>query len=229
KPTVNNLWDNRISVLVGDLLFSRTLTAVLSLKDQDALAILEETANRITEGELLQIECGQDFAINETTYLDLISKKTATLFSASCELGAIAVSDDAACRRRMRDFGENLGIAFQIKDDLLDYIGDAKKLGKPIGNDIRENKITLPLIYALSRAEQGKKDEIYRILEKENMTVTQAQSVVHFVQDMGGLEYAQGMADSYAQKASTILNAYPESQKLDVFKQLVQFAIEREN
>ncbi len=229
QPTVNHLWDNRISVLVGDLLFSRTLTAVLSLKDPEALAILEETANRITEGELLQIEYDNDYFISEETYLDLISKKTAALFSAACELGAIAVTPDEQARRQMRIFGENLGIAFQIKDDLLDYLGDSQKLGKPVGNDLREKKITLPLIYTLAQADTKTKNKIFAILRKKNITPTHIQSIIRWVEDIGGIKYAQDVAVQYAENANKILNAYPPSQKTDVLKRLVEFSILREN
>jgi len=228
KPTVNHLWDNRISVLVGDLLFSRTLTAVLDLHDQAALGILSETANRITEGELMQLERGQEYTLEEADYFDLVAKKTAALFSASCELGALAVTADAGARQRMKLFGEHLGIAFQIKDDLLDYMGEIDKLGKPVGNDIRENKITLPLIYALNQADVKTRDAILQLLQAKEIGEDQIQTIVQFVRNAGGLDYAQSVAGRLAQQANEILAVYPDSESKYALTQLVQFSIQRE-
>ncbi len=228
-PTVNSVWDNRISILVGDLLFSRTLTAVLNLKSQEALSILSETANRITEGELLQVEHARDYRIEEPVYYDLVAKKTAALFSACCELGALAADASAEHREQMKKFGECLGIAFQIKDDLLDYAGDVNLLGKPVGNDIRENKVTLPLIYTLAHSDEDKRNEIIRVLEQDETSEDNIRNIVQHVQEMGGLAYAEKVARSYADQAFAILHSYPESQAQASLITLVHFAISREN
>ncbi len=229
KPTINSIWDNRISVLVGDLLFSRTLTALLNLKSQSALGIISEAANRITEGELMQVEHEHDYSVSEPVYFDLVAKKTAALFSSSCELGALAVRDEAGARERMKQFGECLGIAFQIKDDLLDYAGDVSKLGKPVANDIRENKVTLPLIHALAAATPDQRERIVALLEKKNMDEEDILTVVSFVREIGGLEYAEGIARQYGNAALEILNSYPESEARGSLIALVRFAISREN
>jgi len=228
KPTVNSIWDNRISVLVGDLLFSRTLNALLALHSQPALGIISEMANRITEGELMQVEHEHDYQISEPVYFDLVAKKTAALFAASCELGALAVEDAPVARQRMKDFGENLGIAFQIKDDLLDYAGDAAVLGKPVANDIRENKITLPLIYAFAHAAQEETGRIVALLEQPDLADDDVRAIVTFVRDRGGLEYAEQMAQRYCSTAVAILECYAPSEVRDALMTLVDFAISRE-
>lgn len=229
KPTVNSIWDNRISVLIGDLLFSRTLSALLSLESQAALGIISITANRITEGELMQVEHEHDYSLSEPVYFNLVAKKTAALFSASCELGALAIADDSAARERMKQFGEYLGVAFQIKDDLLDYAGDVVKLGKPVANDIRENKVTLPLIRALAMAPAAEREHITALLEKVDLNEEEIHSVVEFVHRHGGLEYAEAIARQYGDAALEILNGYPESGARTSLMTLVRFAIAREN
>ncbi len=227
SPTVNHLWSNKISVLIGDFLFSRTLTALVGLKDYDALAIISEAANRITEGELIQVDHDHDYEMGEDVYFDLVSKKTAALFSAACSLGAWSVADGAEARLKMRLFGEYLGIAFQIKDDLLDYIGETAKLGKPTGNDIRENKVTLPLIYALAHAEHSRRMEILDLLES-GVDETGIQKVVSFVNDHGGVDYSTRIAKEYGEKACNILQTYPGSEIRTCLNELVEFAINRE-
>jgi octaprenyl-diphosphate synthase len=229
KPTINAIWDNRISVLVGDLLFSRTLNALLSLQSQSALGIISVAANRITEGELIQVEHEHDYSVTEPVYFDLVAKKTAALFSAACELGALAVRDDADARDRMKQFGEHLGIAFQIQDDLLDYSGDILKLGKPVANDIRENKVTLPLIHALANSPADRRKQIVAMLEEDDMDEEDIRTVVSFVRDAGGLDYAERVAGRYCDAALEILNSYPESEARESLMTLVRFAISREN
>ena len=229
SPTVNSRWTNKISILVGDLLFARTLTAMVDLKDFEALEILSEATKQITEGELLQIERAQDFEMEESVYFDLIYKKTASLFRASCELGVLSVTTDEEMRENMRVFGENLGIAFQIKDDLLDYIGEQDKIGKPTGNDIKENKITLPLIYALSKSTPQDRNRILRKLEKGSLLDHEVVEIVDYVNKMGGVNYASSIANKYALKALKVLEHYPQSSITSSLRDLVEFAIYREN
>ena len=228
SPTVNNIWDNKISVLVGDFLFSKTLTSMLNIHDFQALSIFSETARQITEGELLQIEMDHDFEMDESTYFDLISKKTASLFSASCQLGVLSVKEDERDRHIMRDFGHHLGMAFQIKDDLLDYTGTESTLGKPTGNDIRENKITLPLIHALSQAREDIKKQVMEILHKDDKKDSDIRSVVSFVQRSKGVEYALGIARKYARDALALLSSYPSTDYKDSLTRLVDFTVDRD-
>jgi octaprenyl-diphosphate synthase len=228
SPTVNHLWNNKISVLIGDFLFSRTLTTLIALEDRNALPIISETACRITEGELMQLEHDHDYDMNEAIYFDLVSKKTAALFSASCALGASSVTNDSDSFAKMRLFGENLGVAFQIQDDVLDYIGDVSKLGKPIGSDVRENKITLPLIHALDNAEKSEREKILNLL-KDEIDSEKVKQVVAFVNDYGGVEYSTHTAQEYGNKACDILNTYSNSEIKTRLKKLVEFAIHRES
>lgn len=228
SPTVNNVWNNKISVLVGDFLFSKTLAGMLDLRDIEALAILSEAAKLITEGELLQIAHDQDFEMNESIYFDLVSRKTAALFSAACELGALTTGANGTSRERMKAFGENLGIAFQIKDDLLDYIGVQEELGKPTGNDIRENKVTLPLIFALSHSSRAHRNAILDKLDRGVEGEQEIADVVQFVRENGGIDYSMDIANGYGQKAINILEEYADSELIPYLRELVVFAINRE-
>ena len=227
-PTVNQLWNNKVSVLVGDFLFSKTLTSLLDLNDQQALAIFSETAKQITEGELLQIAKAKSFDLDYNSYIDLISKKTASLFRASCELGALSVTPDADARKQMNLFGYHLGLAFQIKDDLLDYVGDENTLGKPTGNDIRENKVTLPLIYAIAQAPEKEKQEIISLFDEDIVKDGKVERVVSFVHAYQGVRHAEEIAASFADKAKQLLHQYPKSDARTSLESLVEFAINRE-
>ncbi len=229
SPTVNNMWSSKISILVGDFLFSKTLTSMVDLKSMEALSILSDAANKITEGELLQLDNDYLDGLNESVYFDLISKKTASLFSASCQLGALSVTDDKIALKKMDLFGENLGIAFQITDDLLDYTGNELKLGKPTGNDIRENKITLPLIFSLSRAENKVRDFILSKFGNGDIEDNDVDYIINFARDYGGVDYSTQTATTFADRAFQILTTYTSSQAQNSLKQLVQFSINRDN
>ncbi len=227
-PTVNSLWNSKISILVGDFLFSKTLSTMVDLQSIQALAILSDSANQITEGELLQMDQEYLNGLNESIYYELITKKTASLFSASCQLGALSVSADELAIKRMGLLGENLGIAFQITDDLLDYIGDEKILGKPVGNDIREHKITLPLIFALNKAEAPVKEKILAHFDNGTFSDKEIKHIIDFAHDYGGIEYTKQTANTFANKASSVLTAYPDSEYNQTLKQLVAFSINRD-
>jgi len=229
SPTVNNLWNSKISILVGDFLFSKTLTSMVDLKSVEALSILSDAANKITEGELLQLDNDYLDRLNESVYFDLISKKTASLFSASCQLGTLSVTNDKIALKKMHLFGENLGIAFQITDDLLDYTGDELKLGKPTGNDIRENKITLPLIFSLSKAEKKTRDYILSRFGNGEIEDKDVEYIINFAQDYGGVDYSTQTAKTFADRAFQVLITYSDSQVNNSLKQLVQFSINRDN
>jgi octaprenyl-diphosphate synthase len=228
SPTVNDLWDNKISVLVGDFLFSRTLTTLLDLEDQEALKIFSNTAELITEGELLQIERSHDFEMNEKTYYDLIHKKTASLIAASCQLGVLTVGGRRKDQERLFRFGENLGMAFQIRDDLLDYMGNSRDMGKPTGNDIRENKITLPLIHAINTASSADRDWILDMLDEGVRTEQQIEQVVDFVVTHDGVGYAEDAAEWYGKRAIDSLDPYPSSKLKTSLLDLIEFTINRD-
>ncbi len=228
SPTVNHLWDNKISVLVGDFLFSKTLTTLLEIKNHTALDIFSQTTKLITEGELLQIERAEDWRIDEDTYFDLILKKTASLFSASCRLGALSVGSDQQLQERINKVGEYFGMAFQIRDDILDYTGDEKVLGKPVGNDIRENKVTLPLIYALKNASPEKNAAMVQLLEKKHINKNDIHSLVSFVKEEGGVDYSMRLVHSYVKKALTLLDDYSPSLPKQSFIDLIEFTLDRQ-
>jgi len=228
EATVNSIWTNKISVLVGDYLFSRTLSAMVDLGDLNCLDILSQTAKRITQGELLQIERDGDFEMDESVYFQLVSDKTGSLFSASCQLGALSVDADAPAAQLMSQFGENLGIAFQIKDDLLDYAGSSPQLGKPTGSDIRENKITLPLIHALRQAKDNTRRHIIKTLQA-GIVEDNVKEIVRFVDEHGGLEYAHQVASQYATKAGVSLDGYEPSLAKQSLEAIVNFTLMRDN
>ncbi len=226
--TVNDIWDNKISILIGDLLFSKTLASIVDLQDAKAFAILSSAAELITEGELLQIAFASNSLINEEDYFDLISKKTAALFSAACQLGVLSVKRDDIALSRMEKFGYNYGIAFQIMDDLLDYLGDQSKLGKPTGNDLQDGKVTLPLIHALKNAETSEKVHILEMLEQGVETKDQIDHVVNFAVVQGGVDYARELVKDYMDKALRYLDESPESEAKRSLVELVHYSINRD-
>ncbi len=226
-PTVNGIWGNKISILIGDLLFSKTLAAIVELQDNEAVDVLAKTAERITEGELLQIAYARRPLLSEQNYLDLIGKKTAALFNASCRLGAMTAGGKDAELTAMADFGENYGLAFQIMDDLLDYSGDPSELGKPTGSDLREGKVTLPLIHALEHADESQRQQILQALNRGVQSDDEAQQIVRFAEDHGGFEYARDKARSYAEKALAVLESYPDSLSRRSLASLVGRSLDR--
>lgn len=226
--TVNDIWDNKISILIGDLLFSKTLASIVDLHDNHAVAILSAAAERITEGELLQIVLTDNARVSEEEYFDLISKKTASLFSAACRMGALSIRDEAMSLQNMAGFGENFGMAFQIMDDLLDYLGHVDKLGKPTANDLREGKVTLPLIHALNTASHAAGAKIYSILERGIKSDEEIDHIVSFVVNQGGVDYAKALVRQYAARALEYLTIYEDSAAKKSLFQLVADSTNRE-
>ncbi len=226
--TVNDIWDNKVSILIGDLLFSKTLSSIVDLQDTHAVAILSAAAERITEGELLQIAFAGEPELSEADYFDLISKKTAALFSASCQLGALTVGQNGKAVEQMNAFGEHYGIAFQITDDLLDYLGDERKLGKPTGNDLREGKITLPLIYALDHAPEQQRKTVQDMMQRGVRETDEIEHIVQFVKAQGGVDYSVDLVRQYTEKALTILDVYPDSLAKESLVRLIDYSVKRE-
>ncbi len=226
--TVNDIWDNKVSILIGDLLFSKTLSSIVDLQDTHAVAILSAAAERITEGELLQIAFAGESGLTEDDYFDLISKKTAALFSASCQLGALTVGQNGKAVEQMNDFGEFYGIAFQITDDLLDYTGDEQKLGKPTGNDLREGKITLPLIYALDHAPVKERNQVNEMMQRGIQTMEEIEYIVQFAKAQGGVDYSIDLVRQYADKALAVLDAYSDTLAKQSLMTLVDYSVKRD-
>ncbi len=227
-PSINAVWKNKIAVLMGDYLLSRGLMAAVDGNDFDFLKVITDTVKRMSEGELLQISKTRKLDIDEPTYFRIISDKTASLFSTCCEVGARASTSDEEKILAMKRFGENLGIAFQIRDDILDYVGNKSLIGKPLGGDIKEKKITLPLIFAIK---QSPKDEAKRIIRmiRNGANKTDVESVIQFVNDNNGIDYAEKIADEYSANAIDQLKNFNNSESRIALDLLVKFVVTRIN
>jgi octaprenyl-diphosphate synthase len=223
--SVNALWKNKIAVLVGDYLLSQGLLMALENEEYGLLQIVSKAVKEMSEGELMQIEKARRLDIEEDIYFEIIRQKTASLISAACSAGAASVSKEQDHIDKMRQFGETIGIAFQIKDDLFDY-GDTA-IGKPRGIDIKEKKMTLPLIYALSRAQKSEKRRIIRDIKNNSTKKEVIRSVISFVKEKGGLEYAEIKMNYYKDKALEILDGFPDSESKNALRDLVNYVIER--
>lgn len=231
-PTINSIWKNKISVLMGDYLFSKSLLAMLHLGDVKTFAIISRTAERMSQGELLQVERSRDYWMEEEIYFRLISDKTAALLAAACQLGALAGGQSDEAIARFNEFGEKVGIAFQIRDDILDLLGDENSTGKPIGNDIRENKITLPLLHALKQAERREAKAIIRLVKKgrdKHGYNSDYHAIVSFIERHGGVAYAMQTANRLTEEAVALLNSYQESPFKNSLINLVRFITAREH
>ena len=223
--SVNALWKNKIAVLVGDYLLSRGLLLAIDHADFDLLRLVSEAVREMSEGELLQIEKARRLDITEEVYFEIIRQKTASLIASCCAVGAASVGSDAATVRRARDFGEKVGIAFQIKDDLFDY-GEAT-IGKPVGIDIKEKKMTLPLIYALQKAPPAQRRRVVNLVRNYPENPDRVAQVIAFVKGAGGLDYARQQMERYRGEAGQILATLPDSPSRTALDQLVQFTIDR--
>jgi len=225
--SVNALWKNKIAVLVGDFLLSRGLVLSVENKDFDLLIIGTEAVKVMIEGELLQMGKARHLDINEDVYYEIIRQKTASLIASCCGMGACSVGASKEDVDKMKLFGEKAGMAFQIKDDLFDYGAD--EIGKPVGIDIKEKKMTLPLIYALSKSPWLEKRKIISIIKNESEKPKKVKEVIAYVKNSGGIEYAHEIMRKFHREAVDILEGFPESEYRRSLLQLVQFTIERNN
>ena len=223
--SINALWKNKIAVLVGDFLLSKGLLLSIDNNDFDLLKIISTAVREMSEGELLQIEKARKLNITESVYFEIIRKKTATLIAACCEMGAQSVIASKPEVENMRQFGEYIGIAFQIKDDLFDY--GAEKIGKPTGIDIKEQKMTLPLIHTLNNCSKKEKKWIINSVKNYNTDKIRVKELIQFVKSKGGLEYAVTKMKEYKTKALFILEKYPDSPYKKSLKLMVDYVIER--
>ena len=224
--SINALWKNKVAVLVGDYLLSRGLLLSVENEDYDLLKIVSTAVQNMSEGELLQIEKARRLDITEDIYYDVIRRKTASLISSCCEIGAASVEAEPEAVAQMRQFGEKVGIAFQIKDDLFDY--GAAEIGKPVGIDIKEKKMTLPLIHALQQASSADKRRIIYIVKNQSEQKNKVREVIDFVKSSGGLTYATEAMKRYHEEAKTILRTFPDSAHKRSLARLVEYTIERE-
>lgn len=224
--SINALWKNKIAVLVGDYLLSRGLLMSVDNGEYNLLRIVSNAVREMSEGELLQIEKARKLNIDESIYFEIIRRKTASLIASCCQSGAASVGMDEATQERMRLFGEKVGIAFQIKDDLFDY-GDAEAIGKPTGIDIKERKMTLPLIRALNLASSSDRRRIVNIVKNHNENPKKVREVIDYVIASDGLEYARQEMLTYKSEALEILNTFPESPARNSLEELVNYTINR--
>ncbi|TDQ75674.1 polyprenyl synthetase family protein [Sphingobacterium yanglingense] len=223
--SINALWKNKVAVLVGDFLLSKGLLLSVNSNEHNLLKIVSEAVEQMSEGELLQIEKARKLDIKEDIYYEIIRKKTASLIASCCASGASSAKADTDTIELMRLFGEKVGLAFQIKDDLFDFGLD--DVGKPVGNDIKEKKMTLPLIYALSNTSTTEKRRIINLVKNHNENNEKVEEVIQFVRSSGGLEYATERMMQFQQEAFDILAKFPDNVYKEGLKQLVTFTTER--
>ena len=223
--SINALWKNKIAVLVGDYLFSKGLLVSLERGDYDLLQIISESVRSMSEGELLQIEKARKLDITEEVYYEIIRQKTATLIAACCSMGAASVRPESKEVAIFKRFGELCGMAFQIKDDLFDY--GEKRIGKPTGIDIKEQKMTLPLIYALNQSSKEKKRWLINSIKNHNKNKKRVKEVIAYVKEAGGLEYAITKMMDFKDEALGLLKDYPDSPYKDALTLMVNYVVER--
>ncbi|MBA4140361.1 MAG: polyprenyl synthetase family protein [Segetibacter sp.] len=223
--SINALWKNKVAVLVGDYLLSKGLLLSLDNNDFRILQILSSAVKLMSEGELLQIEKARNLNLNESIYFEIIKNKTASLVASSCAAGASTTFKNEEAIERMRVFGEKVGIAFQIKDDLFDY-GNAN-VGKPTGNDIKEKKLTLPLIYTLNKVDRSLKKRLIYIIKNENNKKESVQYVIEEVEKAGGIRYATEKMFTYRDEALSVLHQFPPSEVRQGLEELVRYTTDR--
>lgn len=223
--SINALWKNKIAVIVGDYLLTKGLFIALDNDEFEQLKILSTAVKEITEGEMLQLEKARKLDIKEEIYFDIIKQKTASLIAASCKAGAVSSTQDPAVIEAMHQFGEDIGTAFQIKDDIFDY--GTNFIGKPRGIDIKEKKMTLPLIYALSKAESKDRKRFIKYIKKDSKNSQKVKEIIEYVIKSGGIEYATEKMLEYKAKAISQLDIIPDSPAKESLLALVDYIVER--
>lgn len=224
-PTVNALWTHQVAIIMGDYLYSRAVSELARIGNLDALAVLANAANEMSVGEMRQLTSYDALDFTEEDYDRLIAAKTASLMSAACEMGAIAGAPEH--RAALAEYGHNLGMAFQIADDLLDYTGTEAVTGKPTGHDLRERKVTLPLVDALGRVSEAEDREIRAFFTRVDPTDDEIARIVEIVVAKGGLEYAASAAQRYADLALEALDPLPDSESTRALRDAVRYAVDR--
>ncbi|KAA0128449.1 polyprenyl synthetase family protein [Chryseobacterium sp. SN22] len=224
--SINALWKNKIAVLVGDYLLSKSVLLSTDHKDYDLLGVISRTIREMSEGELLQLEKARKLDITEDVYYEIIRQKTATLIAACCEIGVLSNSADEILAKKMMDFGTYTGMAFQIKDDLFDYL-TSNVIGKPVGIDIKEQKMTLPLIHTLKTAEEKDRKYYFNTIKRYNNDQKRVKELINFVKSSGGLDYAITVMKDFQQKAKDLLNEFPDSEARRSLHIMLDYVIER--
>lgn len=224
--SINALWKSKAAVLVGDFLLSKGLLVALENKEYEQLQVVSDAVKEMSEGELLQLEKSRKLDITEEVYFEIIHKKTASLIASCTQLGALSVGASQEEQKQLKSFGEYLGIAFQIKDDLFDYEKQGS-IGKPTGNDIKEKKLTLPLIYVLRNISGKEKKWVLNIIRKHNKNSEKVLELIQFVKDKGGIDYTRNKMLEFKEKAKNILSYFPESEANNSLRDLVEYTISR--
>jgi octaprenyl-diphosphate synthase len=226
-PSINAVWKNKVAILVGDYLLSRGLLVAIDNEEFGFLKITSTAVKRMSEGELLQIKKSRQLDIQEEEYFRIISDKTASLIGTCCELGASSATDDPVARQALRTYGEMVGIAFQIRDDIFDYTATDAAIGKPVGNDLKEKKLTLPLIYAMNQAPRKESKKILGMIKNGPESTERTLRVREFVTQYGGLDYAEKTAADYCERARQAIAPFPDSPAKQSLLEFVEFALKR--
>ena len=222
-PSINQVWKNKISVLMGDFILSKALINMIGIKDFDALEQISKTAEKLSAGEILQIEKSITKSMTEDVYFDIINQKTASLIATSCELGAITTSKTDQDRKATFNFGQNLGMAFQIKDDLFDLLGKESDTGKNSGGDVKRNLMTLPLIYSYSHMTKSENRQLKKLLGVKKKTQRILTDICAMIVDSGGFEYSRKKLDDFSNNALDAISFYPDSHIKQSLSDLVAF------
>ena len=227
-PSINRIWKNKLSILVGDFMFSKALSNMIHLKNFDVLNILSSTAERLSRGEILQIEKAIKKNMTEEVYYKMVSDKTASLFSAACELGGLTVVEDEDKGHALANFGEKFGLVFQIKDDLLDITGNIEGLGKPAGFDLKKNILTLPLIYLFENLDHSETKAVRRQL-KNHVKKSELRKIRKLIEKYGGIQFAENQIERLSNEAQTELEIFPDSIYKDSLLAALKFNSHRNN
>jgi octaprenyl-diphosphate synthase len=227
QVSVNHKWNNLVSVLMGDFLLAKSLRLIVETKSPSLLSTISRTTENLSIGEMNEVQESHNFDLDEETYLQIISEKTASLFTASCESGAVAAGAEKKERHQLKEYGQNLGMAFQITDDLLDWVGESEKTGKGLGNDLKEGKITLPLIHTLKECDPRSRKKILKLLEND-FNQKDFDSILSLIKGNGGVHYAQKKAGFFGKKALGHLSDLKDSKYKKALQDLVGFVIRRE-
>ena len=227
RPSINRVWKNKLSVLMGDFILSKALINMIGLKDFDALEQISSTAEKLSAGEILQIEKSITRSMTEDVYFEMISQKTASLIATSCELGAITTTKKEKDRQATYSFGENLGMAFQIKDDLFDLLGNENDTGKNNGGDVKRNMATLPLIFSKSNMSRSAYKKLKKLLDVKKKSRSVISQIVQTIEETGGVDYARKKLDQYSQKAIESILPYPDTPIRQSMLDLVDFNASR--
>ncbi len=227
--SINAKWNNKIAVLIGDFLLAKGLLSAIDAGEMGFLNVSSKAVRRMSEGELLSIDKARNLSVDEDIYFQIIADKTASLLSACCEIGAMSTNDNPEYHEAMAQYGEAIGIAFQIRDDIFDFTSRSSLIGKPVGNDLKEKKATLPLIYALNNSTEKEKDTIIKLIKRGKLKKNEISMIIDFVIEKKGIEYAEKIALTFIETAKNSLGILSESPAKESLLRFADFVIHREN